>query len=285
MPATANQEALAQASFIFRATVLKLKAATMASVPVTARTVIVHVDQVMQAPRLLAGYEGKDITVQLGQGPGLKKGAQATFYTNAWLFGDSVAVQSIGQTPVTGSAGVLRASAGRGIKSTADLDLEKHLAAADVVVRGRVLRVSLPEAVSVRAGQQSAAQESSRLSEHSARWNEAVVEVQSAAKGRQASRQIVVRFPRSSDVAWAQAPKFEPGQEGLFILHRATGGKAAGLAGQPGVKKKVAPETYLVLHADDFLPANRAAHVEALLQAVRTKKSAKKKPSPKAGRG
>src|SRR6185503_14912721 len=109
MPATANQELLAQASFIFKATVIKLKAATMASVPVTDGTVIVHVDQVVQAPRLLAGYEGKDITVQLSKGSALKKGDQATFYTNAWLFGDSVAVQSIGHTSVTGSAGTLMA--------------------------------------------------------------------------------------------------------------------------------------------------------------------------------
>ena len=173
------------------------------------------------------------------------------------------------------------ASAGREIKSTADLELEKHLAAADVVVRGRVLSVSLPAAVSVRAGQQSAAGGSSRLSEHSARWNEAVVEVQSGALGRQSPRQIVVRFPRSSDVAWAHAPKFEPGQEGLFILHHDTGGKEAAPAGR---KKTGKQETYLVLHADDFLPANRAAQVEALMQAAKAKKSATKKPSRKARR-
>src|SRR5947209_18759713 len=101
MSASSNDEELARrASFIFKGTVQKLKAATMPSVPVSDRTAIVRVDHVIEAPRMLSGYEGRDITVQLSKGEKVKKGEQAVFYANGWLFGESVAVESVGHTAV-----------------------------------------------------------------------------------------------------------------------------------------------------------------------------------------
>src|SRR6267143_1469715 len=118
MSVTSSQEALArQASFVFKGTVKKLKAATLPSVAVTDQTVIVHVDQVLQAPKLLSSYEGKDITVQLGKEKKLKEGEQAIFYTNGWLFGDSIAVQSIGHTEAGKSATPSMANESRSIKT------------------------------------------------------------------------------------------------------------------------------------------------------------------------
>jgi len=60
-----------------------------------------------------------------------------------------------------------------------------------------------------------------RTSEHSASWHEAVLQVQSVLKGPKLKRnKIVLRFPLSRDVAWVSAPKFEAGQQGVFILQK-----------------------------------------------------------------
>jgi hypothetical protein len=277
MPAIANQKELAQASFIFQGTVVRAAASTMPNVPVTAKTLIVRVDKILQAPKLLSSYEGKDITVQLTPGKTLKSGQHATFYANPWLFGESVAVQSIGFTPVAAATTSRLASAAKAIRSTRDLDLEQHLAAADVVVRGRVLSVGLPEVAAPRAGKTAATPGGlRRLSEHSANWNEAIVEVESVAKGRQSAKQIAVRFPRSTDVAWANAPKFEPGQEGLFILHQAESKKGKQTAKRVGTKK-TARVTYEALHAHDFVAKKNSGQVEALIQSAATKKPIRKR--------
>src|ERR1041384_4839571 len=99
MAASSTQADLSgQAVFIFQGTVQKLKAATMTNVPVNARTAIVRVDEIIQAPKVLAGYAGKEITVQLEPGHKINEGAAAVFYTNNLIFGDSVAAEAIGHT-------------------------------------------------------------------------------------------------------------------------------------------------------------------------------------------
>jgi len=285
MSATASQEVLArQASFVFKGTVKKLKAATLPSVPVTDQTVIVRVDQVLQAPKLLSGYEGKDITVQLGKEKKLKEGEQAVFYTNSWLFGDSIAVQSVGHTEAGKSVTASFASESKSIKTKEDRDLREHLADADVVVRGRVVSVGLPEKAAARGAEKSAGKKGAKtgstthVSEHSARWNEAIVDVQSVEKGRPSRKQISVRFAGSGDVAWAKAPKLEPGQEGVFILHKAATEKAIGTSKRgSGAAKEGRQQSYVALHAHDFLPGHSAENVKALMQSAAPKKVSKKK--------
>jgi len=279
MSVTSSPEGLArQASFVFKGTVKKLKAATLPSVPVTDQTVIVHVDQVLQAPKLLSGYEGKDITVQLGKEKKLKEGEQAIFYTNGWLFGDSIAVQSIGHTEAGTSARPLMANESRSIRTKEDRDLQEHLADADVVIRGRVVSVGLPEGSSVRGAGKKAVSSTTHVSEHSARWNEAIVDVQSIEKGRPSHKQISVRFASSGDVAWAKAPKLEPGQEGVFILHNAEPEKVIGTSKRgSGAAKGGRQQSYVALHAHDFLPAHSAGNVKALMQSAAPKKVSKKK--------
>ena len=45
---------LNESNFVFRGTVKELNAATMPSVPITKQTVIVHVDQVLKASKMLS---------------------------------------------------------------------------------------------------------------------------------------------------------------------------------------------------------------------------------------
>src|SRR2546423_582301 len=100
MPTTVSEDTLAQqANFIFKGTVLKLKAATMPEIPLNDSIIIVRVDEMIQAPESLADYAGREITVALEGKKKVQAGEQAIFYTNGWIFGESLAVRSLGQRP------------------------------------------------------------------------------------------------------------------------------------------------------------------------------------------
>ena len=91
---------------------------------------------------------------------------------------------------------------------------DSRFAAADVVVSGRVgkLRTPVPRAPHRKM--------QLPITEHDPQWCEAVVEVTAVHKGRRVPRSIRVRFPASTDVAWARAPKLHAGQQGTFLLKR-----------------------------------------------------------------
>jgi hypothetical protein len=92
--------------------------------------------------------------------------------------------------------------------------VDERFAAADVVVSGRVgqLRAAAPSAPRGKMP--------GPITEHDPQWQEAVVEVTAVHKGRRVPRSVRVRFPASTDVAWARAPKLHAGQQGTFLLKR-----------------------------------------------------------------
>jgi len=211
----------------------------MASVPVDETTAVVRVDQVLRAPEALAGLAGHAITVKLTERKRVQPGQQAIFMTTGWLVGDGVAVRSLGHTDLA------RAVAGRSPESTRDpvaakaaRDLEQHLGDADLVVTGRVTEVRLPAGSARRSTSGNAAPP---ISEHAPAWREAVIQVHDVRKGAAPGKQIVVRFPASTDVRWAAVPKLQTGQEGLFLLH------AVDVSGGRTVH-------YEARHRDDFRP-------------------------------
>ncbi len=261
-----------RAAFVFKGRVRKLKAVTMASVPVTSRTAIVRVDEIIRAPQLLTRYAGREITVRLEPGHKMKEGAAAIFYTTNLVFGDDIAVESIGHIDIDhGPAGGARAAREHGqAEATGARELRDHLAGADMVVTGKVVSVSLPGGT---AGRTAAA--AGRVSEHSPCWREAVVLVHQVDKGQPAVRRLVVRFPGSNDVAWADAPKFQPGQEGVFILHKAAPEKGAGKSKRAAAEEEDPAQTYTVLHAHDFQPTHDAERIKTLIQAAETKRPAR----------
>jgi hypothetical protein len=274
-----------QAAFVFKGTVQKLKAATMTTVPVTARTAIVRVDEIIQAPKLLMGYVGKAITLQLEPGHKVKEGAAALFYTNNLLFGEGIAAQAIGHTDLgpVNTASAARSAAERSpVETTETRELQAHLADADMIVTGKVLSVSLASEPAGRAsrGADASTTTTSRMSEHSARWREAVVAVSQVDKGQPTVKQLVVRFPGSDDVAWANAPKFQPGQEGVFILRKTTPEKGASKSQLKAAKDDPA-QTYTALHAHDFQPTHKAERIKTLIRAVAPKTPAKATPAKK----
>jgi hypothetical protein len=265
-----------QATFIFKGTVEKLKAATIESVPLTAKTIVVRVDEILRAPELLTQYGGTKITVQLGSREQVKKGEQAIFYTNSWLVGDSLAVQSVGHTAVEAGSQATprkaRAAAAAAASDQAEPGLTAQVADADTVVTGRVTSVRVLEEPAAKASADSASTEQFQpISEHSPVWHEAVIEVADVEKGRNIPKEIVVRFPSSTDVKWYDAPKFRPGQEGVFLLRKESKketGKLASAVAQP-TRGKAAEKIYTALDATAIQPLQKVETIRTLIKGAK----------------
>ena len=257
--ATNNPAALAkQSSITFVGTVSQVAATTLAAVPKSPQTIVVRVDSVLKKPAAVSLKKGDTVTVEVKDPAAFPEGTQATFYTEGWIFGSGVAVKELGHAaPSEGTQG----AAGTGAKTVeqvpsevSDQDLQRLIAAADYVVTGRITDVhpwTVPKSAVPRY----------RTSEHSASWHEAVLQVQSVLKGPKLKRnKIVLRFPLSRDVAWVSAPKFEPGQQGVFILQKED---VSGAAATSGATKA---DVYTCLRPGDFVPMTEEPRVRSLLK-------------------
>jgi hypothetical protein len=178
------------------------------------------------------------------------------FFTDGWIFGESLAVRVLSWEPVlaaaAGAAEDTRVAAQ--VDASADRELQTALESADLVVVGRVKRVQAPTALAL------AAPERKRVTEHDPEWREAIIDVESALKGAADMREVVVRFPASVDVMWAASPKFTEGQEGTFLLQqdRLTGAPAATLEGR-------AVTAYTAISPKHALSSGDAARIKRLL--------------------
>jgi hypothetical protein len=255
-----NQAALAkQSSIIFSGTVSQLGAASFAGVPSSPQTIVVRVDSVLKKPPAVSLKKGDNVTVELKDPSAFQQGTQATFYTEGWIFGAGVAVKELGHELNPG--GVASAS-GAGTGETAltrmqesDQDLQARIVSSELVVIGRVTDVhrwTIPKSAASRYP----------ISEHSADWHEAVLQIKSILKGTKPKKsKMVVRFPLSRDVAWVNSPKFQKQQQGIFFLKKdqVSGDPTASLGGYQ-------VDAYTCLKSGDWLPMSDEARVRSLLK-------------------
>jgi hypothetical protein len=268
MTKTKQAESPPKATFVFKGAIRKVRAATMRNLPVDERTAVVHVEQVLDAPPSLARYAGRNITVQLAPRGKAAVGQELIFHTAGWIFGDSVAVRAVKQEPVTRAGAARLARALDPTRERADREMRERVAAADLVVSGKVVAVKLPgeSEPSARAARQTAPAISKPVSEHDPKWREAVVEVDEVHKGEHGTHRVSVLFPSSTDVRWYKAPKFTAGQQGFFVLHKTTmkeaeqvDTRARALATPPSDERDV--EVYTALHPADVRPLTDEEHV------------------------
>jgi hypothetical protein len=256
-----SEELAEKAKFVFQGTVQKLKATTSAEVPSSDRTVVVRVDRVVHAPDSLADYAGQEITVQLAPGEKVKAGQTFVFYTNGWVFGDSIAVQSVGHEEAKPTMmAALSSHPNDPVRSLETREAITQASNADLIVTGRVAAVRLPgQEALARATAMASGRTSERISEHAPLWQEALIDVDEVHKGSHRRKQVVVRFPSSTDVRWYKAPKFQPGQEGVFMLHKEQlpGGRA--MAAAIGV----GPEEYTALDPADVQPLDELPRIRS----------------------
>jgi hypothetical protein len=156
------------------------------------------------------------------------------------------------------------------VQALKNSELQSRVTDADVVVEGQVSSVHLPQSQRVTAV--SASKVGGRpVSEHDPKWREAVIDVQRVHKGNQSIKQVIVRFPSSTDVQWHRAPKFKTGDRGLWLLQSGPGTAApTGAKGKMMATAESVPNApvYTALHPMDFQPANTLQAVAPVIRAA-----------------
>src|SRR5258708_10380266 len=216
-----NPAALAkQSSIIFSGTVSQLGAVSFVGVPQSSQPIVVRVASVLKKPPAVSLKKGDNITVEVKDPSTFQQGAQATFCAEGWIFGPGVAVKELGHdfNPGAGapaeSAPTGETALGRMQKQISDQDLQNRIAASDLVVIGRVTDVhrwTIPKSAAARYP----------ISEHSADWHEAVLQIKSILKAtKPKGGKMALRFPLSTHVAWVNPPKLPKHQPRIFFLNR-----------------------------------------------------------------
>ena len=269
----------AAATFVFQGTIKREKASNVKVISDTSRTAIVTVNKIISAPAELSGFVNQDVTVQLTFGERVRAGQVAVFYTNGLVFGENLAVRSEGHDPVKASGAKTPTVHARGataafretvedhVRADAQRQIRKRVNDAPVVVSGKVVAVGLPAAPPALAAAADGLRRSKPISEHDPLWHEAVVEVDDVHKGSVGAKQVVLRFPSSTDVRWSRSPKFRVGQTGVFTLRpdvaaAPTGFGVAAEAFRPS-------STFTCLDAADFQPADQTARVATAIAAAK----------------
>jgi hypothetical protein len=273
----------ADAPFVFEGSVKALSASNVSAVPADERTAVVQVEHVRLAPRALAGFAGKEVTLRMAPGEKLAVGVKGVFYTDSLVFADNLALQSMGHDPL------MQTEAKAALSSAAPVarQLRSRIDQADCIVSGQVTEVrphqpaAAKTAAKALAGAPPALPEP--ISEHTPFWQEAVVQVSSVSKGPK-QQTMTVLFPASTDVKWRNAPKFKKGQKGMWLLHSTAPAAATAL---PTAARGKGPAYYTALDPNDFHSSADGAVIQAMLPAAPplkahvAKKTVVKKPSAK----
>lgn len=231
----------------------------------------VKVESVLRAPDALTHVVGNNVTVFLAPGEKVAKGDSAVFYTNPAIWGEDISVRSLGHAKPEAATAAARGVAP--IRSLHDQRLEEQIQAADLVLTGTVSAVRVPgEETPARLTARTAASvRPHRISEHNPVWREAVIDVHDVHKGN-AQKEVVIRFPSSNDVRWRKAPKFEPGQQGVWLLQKKDLAQAPAGAGVRRVAVVTQPSAYTALHPADFQPIDQLESIKTLIRATKSNK-------------
>jgi len=249
------------AIFVFKGTIRKLKASNVSQAPAGERTAVVSVDDPVEAPPNLAAYTGHDITVELSGQRKVKTGEKLIFHATPWLYAENLAVRSLQEEADSGTTS-RRATAGTGPH---EREIRKRFATADVVISGKVIATRLPQTFPRNTRKAAREPATTRVSEHDPKWREAIIQVEQVHKGNLPKRQVVVRFASSTDVAWRGAPKFQPGQQGYFLLHKAAQGAGSTTQKSHATTNSALSPAYTVSHTQDFQPYTAKA-IQSLVE-------------------
>jgi hypothetical protein len=231
----------ARSQFIFRGTIVKVDATTIRTLAVSQPTAIVHVDDIVESTEAFAGLRGKNITIGLANPTSVHVGDKRTFFTASWLFADSVAVREIGSVALGATTAALAMDTVKASRlRLAEAQLKARIATAEQVIQGEVIAIAPVDDKGTPPH-----------SEHDPQWWLATIRPSAALKGS-VDKNVVVAFPSSTDVAWASAPKFNVGQQAIWILHRAN------------LPAAMAPKNLTALDPADIQPMNSAERIRML---------------------
>jgi hypothetical protein len=191
---------------VFVGTVEKPGASNLSLIPASARTALVRVREVLDAPATVGDLKGQLVTVFLVQEGSVQAGQTAIFFTNGWMYGENVAVREVARIPDS-DHDALRARIAAVRRNADDEALAARLASAVLVVDGEAQKVRPVEG-----------KNGSPRGEHDPDWWRADIVVGSVLKGKPAGPTVAVFFPHSLDERWLLAPKLHEGQRAIFLL-------------------------------------------------------------------
>jgi hypothetical protein len=97
-------------------------------------------------------------------------------------------------------------------------------------------------------------------------WHEAVIDVAAVHKGDGNQKTVTLRFPSSDDVMWHRAPKFKPGQDGIFMLQKSKIKEHAASADSAGAIETV--EAYTAFSPVDFQQHSHPEEADTLISLI-----------------
>ena len=230
---------IGQSEFIFQARVEKMGEATLPIVPVTQKTGIVVVNEVLRLPPGLGGLSGRAVTVQFKGRPSVSRGQNLLIFAQGWLYGASIALKEYGH--FRASASLQR----KVIETEQKLQkrlLRERIVRAEVIVTGRVKEV---RSLSHR--------EQSR--KEKAQWEEVVLEITSWEKPTPKRTAIRMVSPVKSNRRFPRARIIRPAQEGIWMLRGITA-------------KTLQGKVYVAEDVHDFQPLEKLEMVRSLIQEV-----------------
>jgi len=248
--AASVQDLTNQSSFVFEGAVRRMGAVTTSGIEATPEMAVVHITKVLKGPSVLAGFNGKEITVQLHRQEAVHAGLQAVFFTNGLYFGDGLVVREVGRLDARGPA--LEREVHDAMEHAGEEQLFQRLVQAEIVVSG-VATETRPYEAGARARR--------HVSEHDPDWWECVIkvdtvekgDVKAKEKGKKTAPELVTLFAHSIDIVWNHAPKFNKGSAGIWLMHRIE------LRGEP------VPEL-VTTHVLDFQPLSQLERIRVLLR-------------------
>lgn len=191
---------------IFVGRAVKSEAVNLKVLTPSDNTVIVRVEELLEAPPALSGLKHEEVTVETLQPRSLRPGQTAVFFTNGILFGDHLEVKEVGQLPAPSDTSAIRQQIAAIRGEIENEKVQARAQSAVLIVSGKVLETKpFPRP---------------RRSEHDPDWVQAIIQVRAFQKGTQEGKTITIYFPSSTDERWYLAPKFQVGQEGIWLLHQ-----------------------------------------------------------------
>ena len=249
MTTKSEDDLLRKAGFVFVGTIKELAGSTMPEVPPAPDTAVVEIERVLVAPLAFASRRGV-VTLALPEDSKLKAGERRAFYCTAWKFGSGLALRCLAHrsAPATEKAvSPLKAGASVNVKGQ---DLRTRLRDADLVTTAVVV------------GVQPLPRPEGPISEHDPHWYAARLRVEDVAKGAAPGDELTLVFPASDDVVWAQAPRPQLGERGVWLLRSPAA--PVPRAVRPALRALPA-QVYTALHPLDFQPERSLAALGSLL--------------------
>ncbi|HSS21388.1 MAG TPA: hypothetical protein VLL54_15035 [Pyrinomonadaceae bacterium] len=225
--AAQSAEDVLLSSLVFRGTVTKVEASTLQLVPASPNTIVVKVDLVFRTTDVSSDYTNREVTVYVKDPSALKPGDKAVFFTQGWMLEDGVGLKEVSHAKVT-ATGALDTSLKKMIASAIQQEdnklFQERTANANLVVEGQVISTERVDILPA-AGGEGGIPLQMVFSEHNPLLKKAVIQVSKAyadtAGETPQLKTVTVIYASSQDLAWADAPKFEVGDKGLFVLKRA----------------------------------------------------------------